>query len=164
MRPYNFQEYDTLDSSNSGGAKMSGDSTGSSANRSSNLPEKRSKRTPFISQLSRPKSLTNLVWGQFGGSTASINMRGSTAGSSGSRQNLLTMDPSGAAGEAPQGPGTHSGTPKYGHYHPTSSQRRRMSRENLHLTTSGGSSGTISMHGKKLGSSSSSKRIGSLYL
>ena len=147
------QEYDTLDSSNSGGAKMSGDSTGSSANRSSNLPEKRSKRTPFISQLSRPKSLTNLVWGGFGGSTASINMRSTASGSGGggSRQNLLTMDPSG--GDA---------HPKYGHYMPTSSQRRRMSRENLHLTTSGGS-GTISMHGKKLGSASS-KRIGSLYL
>lgn len=44
-------EYDTLESSNSGG-KTSGDSGGSRT-----LPEKRSRK------LSRPKSLTNLVWG-----------------------------------------------------------------------------------------------------
>jgi len=44
------QEYDTLDSSNSGG-KTSFDSAGSR-----NVPEKRSRK------LSRPKSLTNLVW------------------------------------------------------------------------------------------------------
>ena len=47
------QEYDTLDSSNSGG-KTSFDSAGSR----SNVPEKRSRRH----RLSRPKSLTNLVW------------------------------------------------------------------------------------------------------
>ena len=45
-----FQEYDTLDSSNSGG-KTSFDSAGSR-----NVPEKRSRK------LERPKSLTNLVW------------------------------------------------------------------------------------------------------
>ena len=45
-----FQEYDTLDSSNSGG-KTSFDSAGSR-----HVPEKRSRK------LSRPKSLTNLVW------------------------------------------------------------------------------------------------------
>jgi len=44
------QEYDTLDSSNSGG-KTSFDSAGSR-----NVPEKRSRK------LERPKSLTNLVW------------------------------------------------------------------------------------------------------
>ena len=46
----NMQEYDTLDSSNSGG-KTSFDSAGSR-----HVPEKRSRK------LSRPKSLTNLVW------------------------------------------------------------------------------------------------------
>ena len=45
-----LQEYDTLDSSNSGG-KTSFDSAGSR-----HVPEKRSRK------LSRPKSLTNLVW------------------------------------------------------------------------------------------------------
>ena len=45
-----IQEYDTLDSSNSGG-KTSFDSAGSR-----NVPEKRSRK------LERPKSLTNLVW------------------------------------------------------------------------------------------------------
>ena len=45
-----MQEYDTLDSSNSGG-KTSFDSAGSR-----NVPEKRSRK------LERPKSLTNLVW------------------------------------------------------------------------------------------------------
>lgn len=45
-----LQEYDTLDSSNSGG-KTSFDSAGSR-----NVPEKRSRK------LERPKSLTNLVW------------------------------------------------------------------------------------------------------
>ena len=44
------KEYDTLDSSNSGG-KTSFDSAGSR-----NVPEKRSRK------LERPKSLTNLVW------------------------------------------------------------------------------------------------------
>lgn len=48
-------EYDTLDSSNSGGkTSAAGDSGGSSSARQ---PEKRSRK------LSRPKSLTNLVWG-----------------------------------------------------------------------------------------------------
>ena len=46
-----YAEYDTLDSSNSGG-KTSGDSGGSRT-----LPEKRFRK------LCRPKSLTNLVWG-----------------------------------------------------------------------------------------------------
>merc|ERR1712218_657349 len=50
-----FQEYDTLDSSNSGG-KTSFDSAGSR-----HVPEKRSRK------LSRPKSLTNLVWDLRGG-------------------------------------------------------------------------------------------------
>ena len=50
MTEYQFQEYDTLDSSNSGG-KTSFDSAGSR-----NVPEKRSRK------LERPKSLTNLVW------------------------------------------------------------------------------------------------------
>merc|ERR1719361_811485 len=49
------QEYDTLDSSNSGG-KTSFDSAGSR-----HVPEKRSRK------LSRPKSLTNLVWDLRGG-------------------------------------------------------------------------------------------------
>merc|ERR1719418_486907 len=49
------QEYDTLDSSNSGG-KTSFDSAGSR-----HVPEKRSRK------LSRPKSLTNLVWDRRGG-------------------------------------------------------------------------------------------------
>merc|ERR1719341_1925181 len=49
------QEYDTLDSSNSGG-KTSFDSAGSR-----HVPEKRSRK------LSRPKSLTNLVWDLIGG-------------------------------------------------------------------------------------------------
>ena len=48
--PAVLQEYDTLDSSNSGG-KTSFDSAGSR-----NVPEKRSRK------LERPKSLTNLVW------------------------------------------------------------------------------------------------------
>jgi hypothetical protein len=48
-------EYDTLDSSGSGGKTMSGDSGGGSSSRNQ-LPEKRSRK------LSRPKSLTNLVW------------------------------------------------------------------------------------------------------
>merc|ERR1711994_509487 len=64
-------------------------------NRSSNLPEKRSRRGSsmmIMQHLSRPKSLTNLVWGGLGGSTTSINMRGSS-----SRQNLL-LDPSGNSG------------------------------------------------------------------
>ena len=47
-------EYDTLDSSGSGGKTISGDSGGSSSR--NQLPEKRSRK------LSRPKSLTNLVW------------------------------------------------------------------------------------------------------
>ena len=147
-------EYDTLDSSNSGGAKNSGESS-SSANRSSNLPEKRTKRGSggFMNGLSRPKSLTNLVWGGFGGSTTSINMRSSSGGS---RQNLLTMDPTGGGGgsfdvQKRLEPGV------YGHYHPTSAHRRRLSRENLHLS----SANVQIMHGKKLGGS---KRIGTLYL
>merc|ERR550517_263765 len=49
------QEYDTLDSSNSGG-KTSFDSAGSR-----HVPEKRSRK------LSRPKSLTTLVWDLRGG-------------------------------------------------------------------------------------------------
>ena len=48
-------EYDTLDSSGSGGKTISGDSGGGSSSRNQ-LPEKRSRK------LSRPKSLTNLVW------------------------------------------------------------------------------------------------------
>ena len=48
-------EYDTLDSSGSGGKTTSGDSGGGSSSRNQ-LPEKRSRK------LSRPKSLTNLVW------------------------------------------------------------------------------------------------------
>jgi hypothetical protein len=47
-------EYDTLDSSGSGGKTISGDSGGGSSSRNQ-LPEKRSRK------LSRPKSLTNLV-------------------------------------------------------------------------------------------------------
>ena len=48
-------DFDTLDSSTSGG-KGSGDSCGSAAIKAK-LPEKRSRK------LTRPKSLTNLVWG-----------------------------------------------------------------------------------------------------
>ena len=170
-------EYDTLDSSNSGG-KASGDSAGgsSSANRSSNLPEKRSRRGSsmmIMQHLSRPKSLTNLVWGGLGGSTNSINMR-----SSSSRQNLL-LDPSGNSGGV--GNGNHSGNSLnisqqelnviasaerqrrlepgvYGHYQPTRQTRRTLSRENFHISSPNASSVHI---GKKLGGS---KRIGTLYL
>ena len=170
-------EYDTLDSSNSGG-KASGDSAGgsSSANRSSNLPEKRSRRGSsmmIMQHLSRPKSLTNLVWGGLGGSTTSINMRGSS-----SRQNLL-RDPSGNGGVV--NIGNHNGNSMnmsqqdlsvlaaqerqrrlepgvYGHYTPTRQTRRTLSRENFHIS----SPNTSSVHiGKKLGGS---KRIGTLYL
>ena len=48
-------DFDTLDSSTSGG-KGSGDSSGSAAIKAK-IPEKRSRK------LTRPKSLTNLVWG-----------------------------------------------------------------------------------------------------
>ena len=172
-------EYDTLDSSNSGG-KASGDSAGgsSSANRSSNLPEKRSRRGSsmmIMQHLSRPKSLTNLVWGGLGGSTTSINMR-----SSSSRQNLL-LDPSGNSGGMTNGNHCTSGNSLnmsqqdinalasverqrrlepgvYGHYQPTRQTRRTLSRENFHISSPAASSVHI---GKKLGGS---KRIGTLYL
>jgi len=173
-------EYDTLDSSNSGG-KASGDSAGgsSSANRSSNLPEKRSRRGSsmmIMQHLSRPKSLTNLVWGGLGGSTTSINMRGSS-----SRQNLL-LDPSGNSGGGVNN-GNHSSNGNslnmsqqdlnilasaerqrrlepgvYGHYQPTRQTRRTLSRENFHVSSPSASAVHI---GKKLGGS---KRIGTLYL
>ena len=61
-----MQEYDTLDSSNSGG-KTSFDSAGSR-----NVPEKRSRK------LSRPKSLTNLVWDFRSGGSGAVMQRSSS--------------------------------------------------------------------------------------
>ena len=60
LKQFLLQEYDTLDSSNSGG-KTSFDSAGSR-----HVPEKRSRK------LSRPKSLTNLVWDLRGTFTSTL--------------------------------------------------------------------------------------------
>ena len=61
LKHFLLQEYDTLDSSNSGG-KTSFDSAGSR-----HVPEKRSRK------LSRPKSLTNLVWDLRGTFTSTLS-------------------------------------------------------------------------------------------
>ncbi|KAK8724410.1 hypothetical protein OTU49_011059 [Cherax quadricarinatus] len=61
-------DFDTLDSSTSGG-KGSADSGGSAAIKAK-LPEKRSRK------LTRPKSLTNLVWDGRGGPSESLGMSG----------------------------------------------------------------------------------------
>jgi hypothetical protein len=142
------------------------------------LPEKRSRRGSsmmIMQHLSRPKSLTNLVWGRLGGSTTSINMRNSS-----SRQNLL-LDPSGNSNGMTNGNHCTSGNSfnmsqqdinalasverqrrlepgVYGHYQPTRQTRRTLSRENFHISSPAASSVHI---GKKLGGS---KRIGTLYL
>lgn len=84
------QEYDTLDSSNSGGGKTSFDSAGSR-----NVPEKRSRR-----RLSRPKSLTNLVWdfrtggggGSGGGGGGAIEEAAPPLHRSNSKPSLLIPD------------------------------------------------------------------------
>ena len=132
----------------------------------------------IMQHLSRPKSLTNLVWGGLGGSTTSINMR-----SSSSRQNLL-LDPSGNGnGNGGVSSGNHCMNGHslnmsqqelnviasaerqrrlepgvYGHYQPTRQTRRTLSRDNFHISAPTSSSVHI---GKKLGGS---KRIGTLYL
>lgn len=74
------QEYDTLDSSNSGG-KTSGDSAGSR-----NLPEKKSRK------LYRPKSLTNLVWDLRNGSRGQQGHQQKPLERSSSKPSLMLED------------------------------------------------------------------------
>ena len=71
-------EYDTLDSSNSGG-KTSGDSGGSRT-----LPEKRSRK------LSRPKSLTNLVWGNSSRYNAAVSNDPGKNGNTNNKKNMVS--------------------------------------------------------------------------
>merc|ERR1739838_340335 len=116
-------EYDTLNSSNSGG-KTSG---GSSSTRQ---PEKRSRK------LSRPKSLTNLVWG-------------SSREKSASRQSLNApdMDPMRRLE-----PGVFGGlgNRRLDHHGPGNSPAHHVA-----------AAAAVFANGKKLGSS---KKIGTLYL
>ncbi len=112
-------EYDTMESSNSGG-KTSGDSGGSRT-----LPEKRSRK------LSRPKSLTNLMLGVTGG--------GGTTG----RYNVATPPPTSSQQQHGGGSGNGNGNGKLHHY---GQQRPQTSfgTATHHSNKLGGGGGTLS--------------------
>ena len=124
-------EYDTLDSSGSGGKTTSGDSGGGSSSRNQ-LPEKRSRK------LSRPKSLTNLVWS---------GLRPSS-----SKQSLaVTPQPTAVDQKKRLEPGVYT--------------HRRLSRDfhvgPVHHHQHAAAAAAAAAHSKKMGGS---KRIGTLYL
>ena len=126
-------EYDTLDSSGSGGKTTSGDSGGGSSSRNQ-LPEKRSRK------LSRPKSLTNLVWS---------GLRPSS-----SKQCLAVTQPQPVEQKKRLEPGVYT--------------HRRLSRD-FHVGpahhhqqhAAAAAAAAAAAHSKKMGGS---KRIGTLYL
>jgi hypothetical protein len=128
-------EYDTLESSNSGGKTSGGADSGGSRT----LPEKRSRRV-----MSRPKSLTNLVWGN-----------------SSSRQNVVVN-------KETSGGGGGGGSRGFFHGFGSSSSKKPTAVKSHHQAVSGvgigaGAGGTLLHHGSKLGGRGG-KKVGTLYL
>lgn len=121
-------EYDTLESSNSGG-KTSGDSGGSRT-----LPEKRSRK------LSRPKSLTNLVWGN--SSSSRLNGSGSPM--------VIPTDHHPPPQTQPAPHSHHQDPSGKAVYTQQQQQHRQQQQQLMH-------------HGNKLGSNAG-KKLGTLYL